>query len=279
LTNAALGASSSTGLNPSPDVQVKAYSVDRDGFQMPVRWYTRGDSSPGSAAVYIHGGGMVCGNLDVFEPIVRYMVQQSGVPFLAVGYRLAPEHPGTGPAEDAFAGYRWLLDHAAELGVDPARVALMGDSGGGGIGAGAAILARDNGVPLAKQILICPMLDDRNVEPDPLLAPTATWGYDNNFTGWNALLGDRRGGLDVPPDAAPARLTDFAGLAPAYIEVGELDLFRDESLSYAQRLLSAGVSCEFHLHPGAPHGYEWLNQGSALSKRALAERFRVLQGL
>jgi acetyl esterase/lipase len=222
---------------------------------------------------------MVCGTLDNFEAMARYFVQASGVPFLMVGYRLAPEHPGTEPAEDVLAAVSWLIDHAAELGVDPARVALMGDSGGGGIGAGAAILARERGVRLAKQILICPMLDDRNTVPDPALAATATWSYDNNYTGWKAMLGDDLGAPDVSPVVAPARLTDFAGLAPVYLEVGDLDLFRDECISYAHGLLKAGVSCELHVHPGAPHGFEWLNMESALSRRARAERIRILTSL
>jgi acetyl esterase/lipase len=233
----------------------------------------------GPAVVYIHGGGMVCGTLENYDRLLRYYVQQTKIPFLAVGYRLSPEYPGTIPAEDSFAGVRWMFDHAAELGVDATRIALMGDSGGGGVGAGAAILARDNGVQLSKQILIYPMLDDRNTEPDPDLAPTAVWTYDNNYTGWNALLGKDLGGPSVSPVAAPARLADFAGLAPAYIEVGELDIFRDESIDYAQRILRAGISCELHVHPGGPHGHDWLNPNSALSRRAVAERLRVIVSL
>jgi acetyl esterase/lipase len=247
-----------------------------DGTEVPMRWYTRNGVRTGSAVVYLHGGGMICGTLENYDRLVRHYVQLTGVPFLAVGYRLAPEFPGTTPAEDAFAGVTWLFDHAAELGVDQARIALMGDSGGGGVGAGAAILARDHGVRLAKQILIFPMLDDRNTVPDPTLAPTATWSYDNNFTGWHALLGDDLGKPSVSPVAAPARLDDFTGLAPAYIEVGELDIFRDESIDYARNLQRAGISCELHVHPGAPHGHDWLNPNASVSKRAVVDRVRII---
>ena len=250
-----------------------------DGCEIELRWYTRGDRAGSASVVYIHGGGMICGTLDNYEPLVRHYVQLTGVPFLAVGYRLAPEFPGEVPATDCFAGLRWMFDHAAELGTDPARIALMGDSAGGGLAAAAAILARDNGLPLARQILIYPMLDDRNTVDDPLLAATATWTYDQNYTGWLALLGPQLGGPAVSPVAAPARLTDFADLAPAYIEVGELDIFRDESVSYAQNLMRAGVSCELHVYPGSPHGHDWLNPDAEISRRAVAPRLRLIAAL
>ena len=155
----------------------------------------------------------------------------------------------------------------------------MGDSGGGGIAAGAAIMARDLGIPVSRQILVYPMLDDRTVEPDPLLAPTATWSYENNVTAWDALLGADRGGPDVPAVAAPARLTDLAGVPPTYVEVGELDIFRDECLTWAGRLLAAGVSCALHVRPGAPHGFEWLAKDAGVSRRAVADRVRVIRSL
>ena len=123
------------------------------------------------------------------------------------------------------------------------------------------------------------MLDDRNTTPDLVLEPLATWTYDFNYTGWNALLGDDLGGPDVSPMAAPARLNDFSGLARAYIEVAELDIFRDESIAYAQQMYRAGVSCEVHVHPGGPHGHDWAALRSALSQRVVADRVRVLSAL
>ena len=278
LINAGFPASFA-GLAATPDVSWTGYQATaEDGAAIELRWYTRAGAQPGSAVAYIHGGGMICGTIDYYDPLVRQYVQWTGVPFLSVEYRLAPEHPGETPARDSLAGLRWLADHAAELGVDPARIAVMGDSGGGGVGAGAAILARDTGVALARQILIYPMLDDRNTVPDPYIAPTATWTYDMNYTGWHALLGDAIGTDGVSPAAAPARLEDFTGLAPAYIEVGSLDIFRDESSDYAQRLLKAGIDAEFHLHLGSPHGHDWMSLGTPLGDRWKADRIRVITG-
>ena len=157
---------------------------------------------------------MICGSVDLYEPVVAAYVRASGVRMLAVDYRVAPEHPHPTPVEDCFAALGWLHDHTAELGMDQDRIAVMGDSGGGGLAAGVALLARDRGTPLAHQILVYPMLDDRNTTPDPELVPFAAWTYESNRIGWTALLGESTGGDDVPSCAAPPREQDLAGLAP-----------------------------------------------------------------
>ena len=168
-------------------------------------------------------------------------------------------------AEDCFAGLTWLHDHAAELHVNPARIAVMGDSGGGGVAAATALLARDRNLhpPLAKQILIYPMLDDRNIKPDESLLPFMVWSYDDNVTAWSAVTDKsvdemHAGGVDdkVSPYTAPARLTDAANLPPTYIDVGQLDIFRDEDIEYARKLALAGVSTDLHVRSGCPHGWE-----------------------
>ena len=128
----------------------------------------------------------------------------------------------------------------------------MGDSAGGGLAAGVCLMARDRGgPPIAQQLLIYPMLDDRPTTPDPQLVPFLTWTYDDNLTGWAALLGDSAGADAVSPYAAPARATDLTGLPDTYIDVGDLDIFRNEDITYARRLSDAGVPTELHLHPGA----------------------------
>jgi len=240
---------------PMPDdVTIRDFrTTTEDGASLPLRWYAKNGSTPGSAVLYAHGGGMGLSNVAIYDgPVARY-VSAAGVPFLSVEYRYAPEFPAPTPVTDCYVGLQWLVANAAELGVDSARIAIMGDSGGGGVAASLAIFARDKGGPaIAKQILIYPMLDDRNTTPDPELVDFAMWSYDDNATGWGALLGDAVGSPDVSPYGAAARLDDFSGLPPAYIEVGELDIFRDEDLAYAQRLVAAGISTELHLHPAVP---------------------------
>lgn len=262
------------------DVEIKLFNLStKDGAEIELRWYTKKGSNPGSAIVYAHGGGMICGNLDLYNSIVSNYVSLSGVPFLAVEYRLAPENPGTGIVEDTFTALLWLIEHASELGIEPNRIAIMGDSAGGGIAAGVAILARDRKIPLLKQILIYPMLDDRNLEPDRYIVPFASWTYDNNYTGWKALLGEDLAGDNVSSIAAPARNTNFEGLASAYIEVGELDIFRDEDVDYAKKLWQSGISVELHVHPGAQHAFEQVAQSAQVTQRSMADRVRVLQSL
>ncbi|WP_406177286.1 alpha/beta hydrolase [Streptomyces sp. NBC_00996] len=267
---------------PMPaDVTTTDYHVTAgDGAQILMRWYTKDGSSPGSAALFLHGGGMILGSVDLFDgPVARY-VSASGVPILSVDYRRAPEHPHPTPVEDAHTALTWLHHHAADLGVDTGRIAVMGDSAGGGLAAALSILARDRGGPaIARQILIMPMLDDRTTVPDPHIAPFALWSYDDNATGWGALLGEAAGGSDVPAHAAPARISDPAGLPAAYIEVGQLDIFRDEDLTYAVRLSRAGVDVEFHLHPGVPHEFESIAHTTDIARRVTADRVRVLRSL
>jgi acetyl esterase/lipase len=253
-----------------------------DGATIRIRWYVRKDASgePGPALLYMHGGGMIVGDIDMFDGLVSRYVSASGTPILSVDYRLAPEHPHPAPVEDVYAALVWLHEHAVELGVDPARIGVFGDSAGGGLAAAVSILARDRGGPaIAKQILVMPMLDDRTVTPDPQLAPFAVWTWDDNRTGWEALLGTAAGGPDAPAHAAPARVADPAGLPPAYIEVGQLDIFRDEDLTYALRLGKAGVPVEFHLHPGVPHEFDFIAFSSAAARRVIADRVRALASL
>jgi acetyl esterase/lipase len=256
------------------------YATVTDGTKLLLRWYVKDDAAPGPAALYLHGGGMIAGSVALYDgPVSRY-VSNSGVPMLAVDYRLAPEHPYPVPVEDCYTGLEWLVGHANELGVDPARIALMGDSAGGGLAAAVALMTRDRGGPaVSQQILVFPMLDDRNTTPDPEIAPFAVWSYDDNITGWSALLGSAVGGPDIPSYAAPARATDLSGLPTCYMEVGQLDIFRDEDLTYAQRLSLAGVSVEFHLRPGVPHEFETFAYATDIARRAVGDRLRVLRSI
>jgi acetyl esterase/lipase len=264
-----------------PEVSRVDYpAVSHDGAGVTLRWYTpRGHDSSGTgpAAVYLHGGGMISGSVGLYDRFVAAYVADSGVPMLAVDYRRAPEDPHPCPVEDSYAGLAWLAARAGELGIDAGRIALMGDSAGGGLAAGTALLARDRGLAVARQILIYPMLDDRNTVPEPALVPFAGFSYDDNYTGWHALLGGKVGTEDVPGSAAPARAADLAGLPPTYIEVGELDIFRDEDIEYARRVAAAGTSVELHVHPGCPHGFDRIDPSVDVVRRARADRLRALK--
>ena len=155
----------------------------------------------------------------------------------------------------------------------------MGDSAGGGLAAGAAILARDEDVPLARQLLVYPMLDDRTLSATAFTPPILTWTHDNNYTGWTALLGEKAGGDDVSAVVSPARLLNAVGLAGAYIEVGDLDIFRDENIAYGLKLSSAGVPVELHVHPGMPHAYDIIARETSVVSRIMQDRLRAICSL
>jgi acetyl esterase/lipase len=269
------------------DVEVRHYELTAsDGAVLPLTWYepTTGDRTASAAMLYLHGGGMIMSleqTAAVYDVAVRQYVSRSRVPALVVDYRVAPEHPHPTPVEDCYAALQWLEAHAAELDVDPTRLAVGGDSAGGGLAAGVALLARDRSGPqLVLQLLIYPMLDDRTVVPDAQLPPDfLVWNYEDNVTGWGALLGVASGGADVSPYAAPARAADLTGLPPAYVDVGDLDIFRDEDIDYARRLLAAGVPTDLHVFPGCPHGFEMLVGDLPVSRHALDNRVRRLAAL
>ncbi|MFE7137496.1 alpha/beta hydrolase [Streptomyces sp. NPDC057644] len=237
------------------------------------------DPRPLPCLVWIHGGGMVLGTPEADDARVSRYVLEAGCAVVSVDYRLAPEHPYPVPVEDCYRALRWTAEQAVALGTDPERLAVGGISAGGGLAAATALLARDRGGPrLAFQLLLCPMLDDRNTTHSSReFTETVTWPRANNLYGWAALLGPSAGGDDVSPYAAPARATDLSGLPPAYVDVGELEVFRDECAQYALRLIVAGVSTEFHLWPGAFHGFDGTLPHLTLPRRAAAEQIAVLR--
>lgn len=216
-------------------------------------------TTPAPALVWIHGGGYVLGRADVDEVLCRRVADTTGASVVSVDYRLAPETREPGPVHDCYAALRWVHDNAGELGVDPGRIAVGGASAGGGLAATLAILARDLGeLPVSFQLLVYPMLDDRTastVRPH-LHAGEFIWTPDDNRFGWASLLGREPGGDGVSPYAAAARVESVAGLPPAFVSVGALDLFLEEDIAYATRLLRAGIPTELHVYPGAFHGYD-----------------------
>jgi acetyl esterase/lipase len=231
---------------------------------------------------YIHGGGMMLGdNRSGGTPTALDHAEALGAALISVEYRLAPETPHPGPVEDCYAGLTWTVEHAEELNLDPERLIVGGASAGGGLAAAVALLARDRGGPrLRGQMLLCPMLDDRNDTPSSYqMAGLGIWDHAANTVGWTALLGDARGGPDVSPYAAPARATDLSGLPPAFIDVGSAETFRDEDVAYASRIWLAGGDAELHVWPGGFHGFTGMVPDAAISKAAMAAQLTWLTRL
>jgi acetyl esterase/lipase len=252
------------GWEGDPDVGVRVYRPrDRPG--------------PVPGVLMIHGGGFIIGNVESEHASAAMTAMQTGAVVVSVEYRLAPEHPFPAGVHDCYSALRFLADEAGELGVDPARLALMGTSAGGGLAAATALLARDLGGPaLCFQMLHIPELDDR-LETGSMRAfvDSPLWNRPLAVLSWKAYLGAAADD-DVSPYAAPSRATDLAGLPPAYISTAENDPLRDEGILYGLGLLQAGVSVELHQFPGTFHGSA-LVATAEVSKRAQKESVTVLR--
>ncbi|CCH88159.1 Alpha/beta hydrolase [Modestobacter italicus] len=233
-------------------------------------------------AIYrVHGGGMIMGNARTALPRYLDWAEELDVVVVAVHYRLAPETPHPGPVEDCLAGYSWLVENADQIGVDPRRIVLAGESAGAGLAAALALLLRDRGGQSpAGELLMAPMLDDRNDSPSVLqMAGVDVWDRARNEFGWTALLGNARGGPDVSPYASPARATDLSGLPPTFLDVGSAETFRSEVVDYASRIWLAGGHAELHVWPGGFHGYDGVAPDAAISRQAGAARLVWLRRL
>ena len=224
------------------------------------------------AVLHLHGGGLIIGSAIQGDPLCRRIANELGAVAASVDYRLPPEHPYPTPLDDCYRALQWL---AAQPDVDANRIAVIGESAGGGLAASLALLARDRGeITLAGQVLVYPMLDDRTPTgdgPDP--RGLRLWNVRSNRLGWGMYLGAGAAGPAATPlDAAtlelavPARRGGLAGLPPTWIGVGTLDLFHDEDVEYARRLSAAGVACELHVVPGAYHGFDQSEPKAAVSR-------------
>jgi acetyl esterase/lipase len=242
-----------------------------------------GIDTPAPGVYHTHGGGMILGDNRTGMAALLDWVEQLSVIVVSVTYRLAPEHPFPAAVEDCYAGLQWTATNAADLGIDAQRLLIAGASAGGGLAAAVSLMARDRGgPPLAGQVLMCPMLDDRNQTPSSFeLEGVGVWDRTSNETGWASLLGEERGGPGVSPYAAPAREKDLSGLPPAFIDVGSVETFRDEDVDYAVRMWRAGGQAELHVWPGAFHGFDGLAPDAVLSRAARQARLawvvRLLQ--
>jgi acetyl esterase/lipase len=256
------------GPEGAPDVRVLIHRPSKAKGPLP-------------AIIHIHGGGYIMGQAAIWAIEHQEMVNELGCVIVSVDYRLAPETPHPGPIEDCYAALKWLHAEAAALAVDPKRIGVSGESAGGGLAAGLALLARDRGeVPLAFQHLIYPMLDDRTcttTDPHPHTGHYV-WTPESNRFGWSSLLGKAPGGPDVDCYAAAGRAKDLSGLPQTFISIGALDLFLEEDTAYALRLTRAGIPVELHVYPGAYHGYQMAQQAritlaSKNDSRAALSRF------
>lgn len=219
---------------------------------------------------HIHGGGMIL--MDRFagvETLSSTIIACDAV-FVTIEYRLVPEHPAPAQLDDCYAGLVWMFEHAKELGVDPNRIMIAGASAGGNLSAGVALMARDrNGPKICAQVLMCPMLDDTTSTPSTQqFDGVGTWLKHQNITAWKWYLGGKAANIYT----APARCTDLSGLPPTFIDVGALEIFRDEDVAYANKLWNAGIPTELHVWPGAFHGFDLLAPNAALSQLAIKTR-------
>jgi len=239
-----------------------------------------GIAGPLPLLYYMHGGGMIMGNAwSVLPRLLREWALPLQLAVISVEYRLAPQAQYLEPVEDCYAGLLRAADHAAALGLDPDRIIVGGKSAGGGLAAALALLARDRGGPAPiGQLLLSPMLDDRNTTfSSHQMAGRDTWDRASNATAWQALLGDRYGAADLSPYAAPARAGDLSRLPAAYLEVGSAETFRDEAVAYADAIWQAGGEAELHVWPGAFHGFDTLAPRAVLSRDARDARSRWLR--
>ncbi|MCP9484490.1 MAG: alpha/beta hydrolase [Gaiellaceae bacterium MAG52_C11] len=227
----------------------------------------RGDRVSRAGIYWVHGGGYILGSYRECDRQLQRWCRLLDCVAVSVEYRLAPEHPYPAALEDCYAGLKWTYEHAAELGLDAARLGVGGTSAGAGLAAALALIARDRGeIPLAFQLLVAPMLDDRKLTVSSRWdAPI--WPPASNELGWRSYLGELRGHV-VPPYAAAARAEHLSGLPPTLVVVGGVDGFLDESIAYAQRLLHAGISTQLNVYSGAPHGFLELAPASRLANLA-----------
>ncbi|WP_247047425.1 alpha/beta hydrolase [Arthrobacter rhizosphaerae] len=260
-----------TGRVRRPDAEV--VSVDAD---VSVHVFRPASARPGTPALlWIHGGGMVLGDAAQDSQFCRRVANELNIVVVSVEYRLAPEHPFPTPLEDCYTALQWL---ASQPDIDPASIAIGGQSAGGGLAAALALLAKERGeIRPVLQLLSYPMLDDRtttrtDIDPRRL----RIWGPGSNRFGWGAYLGGTASDSNVPPLAAPARFDDLSGLPPAWIGVGTNDLFHDEDVAYARRLQQAGVACTLRVVPGAYHNFDSMEPRTAISRAFVQAQLTAL---
>jgi acetyl esterase/lipase len=241
---------------PIPDgIETSDLAIDDAGREIDIRLYRpAGTSTALPVLLWIHGGGLIIGD-HRDDAWGGYYADRLGIAVVSPRYRLAPEHPFPAALDDLLLAARWVLS-GGDGRFDPDRVAIGGESAGGGLTAAVVHRLHDEGVSVASQLLVYPMLDDRTaVRSDFAAHEHAVWDKALNHLGWACYLDRDPGSADPPSYSVPARRADLTGLPPAWIGVGSIDLFHDECREYADRLRAAGVPCRFELIDAAPHGF------------------------
>ncbi|KAG8157392.1 hypothetical protein KVR01_012776 [Diaporthe batatas] len=271
-------------LRADPELQISGHMcrAGRTSDHVPIVVVepTSGPRLSRPCLVYYHPGARIMGDAyTMIHPLVEWTKAFNAVT-ISVGYRLAPEHPGSTATEDAYAALQWVWAHTEDLAIDRGRIVLVGFSAGGGLAAGVALMARDrnSGPRLCGQVLVCPMLDDRSTTISARQYPTGgSFSSDDNKFAWGLVLAARAGTDDVSVYDAPARAQDLTTLPPAYIEAGSAEPFRDEAVQYASRMWECGGQAELHIWPGAPHSFNLIAPEAAISKAANETRLSWLK--
>lgn len=245
-----------------------------------LRIYRPESSQSGAALFWIHGGGLILGNPGLNDRECSAWAKDLGLVVISAGYRLASRHPFPAALDDLYESWQWLQNSAERLGVDPSRIVVSGQSAGGGLAASLVQRIHDQGgVQPTGQALLCPMLDDRTAAQFELDSINhRVWSNRSNRAGWACYLGREPGGSNVPEYASAARRVDLIGLPPAWIGVGDADLFHEENQRYAARLLEAGVPCKLEVVPGGHHGFELLSWDAPLTRAFYESNYRFLRG-
>lgn len=241
-------------------VRVQEVTPDYLGHTAPTGFLNIPEHITGDGAVlWIHGGGHVIATAGANQAYPSKLAQELGVPVFSPEYRNAGEAPFPADLEDVYTALHWFQENAEHYGINPAKIAVSGSSAGGGLAAAVVNKAFDEGHPVNFQALIYPMLDDRAVlRKDDEGRGNFVWTRTDNEYAWRTYLNREPGGPGIHEYAAPARRENLAGLPATWIGVGELDLFYEEDLAYAQRLKEAGVNVQTHVEPGMYHGADVL---------------------
>jgi len=258
------------GGTAEPVFEVTELAITGPGGELPLRLYRPSGSRPLPVLLYFFGGGWVLGTIDTADGVARRLANASGAMVAVVGYRLAPEHPFPAPVDDCYAALRWVGAHGGEIGADPARLAVGGDSAGGNLAAAVALLARDGGPPLAGQLLVYPNTDQL-ADDESMRAADDPFLFNRQSVAWyrgHYLSGEQDA---ADPLASPLRAPNLAGLPPALVITAEYDPLRDQGEAYARRLVDEGVPVELSRYPGMAHGFFTMAGTVDASRSAIAQ--------